>query len=136
MTPTLIALIGFALWTIALTVLIGGSRAYIAQTTGKAPNTFAANGEDVGGFSQRLARAHANCYENLPVVAAILLSVQISGMHALSDPLAPWILLARVLQSIVHLASTSVPAVLLRFGFFVVQIGLLLLIALRALTAG
>ena len=60
MTPTLIALVGFALWTIALTFGIGGSRAYIAQTTGKAPNTFAADGADVGGFSQRLARAHAN----------------------------------------------------------------------------
>ncbi len=136
MTPTLIALVGFALWTMALTVAIGGTRAYIAQTTGKAPNTFAASGEDVGGFSQRLARAHANCFENLPVVAAILLSVQVSGMHALSDPLAPWILVARVLQSIVHMASTSVPAVFIRFGFFLVQIVLLLVIALRALTAG
>jgi len=136
MTPTLIALVGFALWTIALTVLIGGTRAYIAQTTGKAPNTFAASGDDVGGFSQRLARAHANCCENLPVVAAILLSVQVSGMHALSDPLAPWILVARMLQSVVHLASTSVPAVFIRFGLFLVQIVLLLVIALRALTAG
>lgn len=136
MTPTLMALVGFALWTMALTGLIGGTRAYIARSTGKAPNTFAASGEDLGGFSQRLARAHANCYENLPVVAAILLSVQVSGMNALSDPLAPWILAARVLQSLVHLASTSVPAVLIRFGFFVVQIGLLLLIALRALSAG
>lgn len=136
MTPTLIALVGFALWTIALTVLIGGSRAYIAQTTSKAPNTFAASGEDIGGFSQRLSRAHANCYENLPVVAAILLSVQVSGMHALSDPLAPWILLARVLQSVVHMASTSVPAVFIRFALFLVQIVLLLLIALQALAAG
>lgn len=136
MTPTLIALIGFALWTMTLTGMIGASRAYIARSTGKAPNTFAANGEDLGGFSQRLARAHANCYENLPVWAAILLSVQISGMHALSDPLAPWILLARLLQSIVHLTSTSVPAVFLRFGFFVVQIALLLVIAVRALAAG
>lgn len=136
MTPTLIALVGFALWTVTLTVLIGGTRAYIAQTTGKAPNTFAASGEDVGGFSQRLARAHANCFENLPVVAAILLSVQVSGMHALSDSLAPWILVARVLQSSVHLASTSVPAVFIRFGFFLVQIVLLLVIAVRALAVG
>lgn len=136
MTPTLATLIGFALWTLLLTVLIGATRAVIAQRSGKAPNSFAPGGEDLGGFSQRLARAHANCYENLPVVAAILLAVQVSGLQAISDPLAPWILAARIGQSLVHLASTSIPAVFIRFGFFLLQVILLLLIAVRALVGG
>lgn len=136
MTPTLTALVGFALWTLLLTAAIGITRAYVAQSTGKAPNSFLPDGSDVGGFSQRLARAHANCFENLPVVAAILLAAEVGGLAAISDPLAMWILAARIAQSVVHLGSTSVPAVFVRFGFFLVQVVLLVLIAVRALLAG
>lgn len=136
MTPTLTALVGFALWTILLTVMIGVTRAYVAKATGRKPNSFTPSAEDIGGFSQRLARAHANCCENLPVAAAILLAVQVSGLQTISDPLAPWILAARVVQSGIHLASTSVAAVYARFAFYLVQVILLLVIALRALAAG
>ncbi len=136
MTPTLTALTGFALWTLLLTACIGITRAYVAQTTGKAPNTFAPDGSDIGGFSQRLARTHANCFENLPIVAAILLAVEVAGLGAISDPLAMWILAARIAQSLVHLSSTSVPAVFTRFAFFLAQVVLLLVIAVRALMAG
>ncbi len=136
MTPTLTALTGFALWTLLLTACIGITRAYVAQTTGKAPNTFAPDGSDIGGFSQRLARTHANCFENLPIVAAILLAVEVAGLGAISDPLAMWILAARIAQSLIHLASTSVPAVFTRFAFFLAQVVLLLVIAVRALMAG
>jgi hypothetical protein len=39
----------------------------------------------------------------------------------ITDPLAPWALIARIGQSGVHLVSTSSAAVTLRFGFFLAQ---------------
>ena len=128
MTPTLMAVVGYAVWTMALTMLIATVRSSITFKGGKAPNDFSPTGEDLGGFSQRLARAHANCYENLPVAAAIMLAAVVSGQGDVSDPHALWILYARVAQSLVHLASTSIPAVFIRFAFFLVQIVLLVMI--------
>jgi hypothetical protein len=42
----------------------------------------------------------------------------------LTDPLAWWLVAARVLQSSVHLASLSVMAVNVRFTFFAVQMAI------------
>jgi uncharacterized MAPEG superfamily protein len=134
MTPTLLALLGFALWTLLLSLTIAATRSAIVMQGRKAANTFSPTGEDVGGFSQRLARAHANCYENLPVVAGVLLAALLSGHGDMSDQYALWILYARLFQSLVHLASTSIPAVYIRFGFYLVQVVLLVLIAARSLT--
>ena len=129
MMPTLTALVGYAVWTLALTMLIAGTRSAITFSGQKAANDFSPTGEDLGGFSRRLARAHANCYENLPVAAAILLAAVLSGRGDLSDIYAMWILYARVAQSLVHMISTSVPAVMVRFAFYLVQVVLLVIIA-------
>ena len=47
-----------------------------------------------------------------------------AGRTAITDPLAPWLLGARVVQSVVHLASLSEAAVTVRFGFFAVQVAI------------
>ncbi len=133
MTPTLAALVLFALWMIGLKLLIAGMRSVITLSGRKKANDFAPSGEDLGGFSQRLARVHANCYENIGIVAVVLLAAVMSGQGAISDQYAMWILYARVAQSLVHLASTSVPAVFLRFGLYVVQLVLLIVIAFQIL---
>jgi hypothetical protein len=44
--------------------------------------------------------------------------------NSITDLLAPWLLAARVVQSSVHLASLSVPAVNVRFMAFLVQIAI------------
>ncbi|MFT5686058.1 MAG: putative MAPEG superfamily protein, partial [Myxococcota bacterium] len=80
--------------------------------------------EDVSPFAMRLSRAHANCVENLPVFAAIVVVAGFAERFAVTDPLAPVLLAARVGQSVVHLASTSYWAVMVRFGLFVVQVGI------------
>jgi len=134
MTPTLTALVLLGLWSIGLTVLIALTRVGITMKGGKAANEFAPGGEDIGGFVQRLARAHANCYENLPIFGAILLTAVVSGQAHVSDPWAVWIFYARIAQSLVHIASTSVPAVLVRFGLYLVQVVLLIIIALKILS--
>jgi len=70
---------------------------------------------------QRLARAHANCIEGLPIFGGLLVLALLTNRAGVSDPLAPWLLLARVVQSGAHLTSRSVLAVNVRFLAFLVQ---------------
>ena len=62
----------------------------------------------------------------LPVFGGLLVVALLTGKAALTDPLAPWLLAARLAQSLIHLASTSVAAVNLRFATFAVQLGIAL----------
>ena len=122
MNPTLTALLGFASWYVFLTLLLGFYRIGLVFGGRKAANTFAVDGTDLGGFAHRLTRARDNCYETLPIFAAIAIVAMLSGKTNVTDPLALWVLLARVGQSLTHIVSTSVPAVLLRANLFFAQI--------------
>ncbi len=121
MTNSLIALLGFAAWTLLLLGSIAALRCYYTLIGERRANGFAVSGEDVSAFSGRLCRAHANCYENLPAFATIIAAAALSGNAAITDPLALWLLAARVGQSTVHLISTRNRAVILRFSFLMVQ---------------
>ena len=136
MTPTMTALIGYALWFMLLSILIAATRVALVLGGKKAANDFNATGEDIGGFSERLARAHANCYENLPAFAAIALAALMSGHGSLMDQYAMLILYARMAQSLVHMLSTSVVAVNVRFMLYLIQIGLLGIVAFSLLGVG
>ena len=125
MTPTAVALLGFTAWTLALLVLLATVRTGLVFAGKKKSNDFRPSGDDLDGFGARATRAHANCYENLPIAAALLLYAIATDQTAITDPLAFIYLGARVLQSLTHLASTSRPAVLVRFSFFIVQIAIL-----------
>jgi uncharacterized MAPEG superfamily protein len=125
MTPSLIALCGFAAWTVLLVFALANVRVLTSQRTGKAVNTFNADGSDIEGFGQRLTRAHLNCVELLPVFAAVILAAAVAGKGAVTDGLAMTALYARFGQSIVHMASTAVPAVLVRATLFVVQLAII-----------
>ena len=122
MTNSLIALLGFAAWTLLLLVGIAMLRSYYTLIGERRANGFAVTGEDVSPFSARLCRAHANCYENLPIFAALIAAAAISGNAAITDPLALWLLAARIAQSTTHLISTRNSAVILRFSFLMVQV--------------
>ena len=97
-------------------------RSYYTLVGGRYANSFKTTGEDVSAFSARLCRAHANCYENLPIFAALIAVAAISGNAAITDPLALWLLAARIAQSTTHLISTRNRAVILRRSFLVVQV--------------
>lgn len=84
---------------------------------------------------QRLARAHANCLEGLPVFGGLLVIAALAGQTAITDPLALVLLGARVVQSLIHLASLSVMAVNLRFSAFAVQMLIALYWAFALLTS-
>jgi hypothetical protein len=82
-----------------------------------------------------LARPHANCVEGLPVFGGLMLIAVLAGKSAVTDPLAYVLLGARMLQSAIHLASLSAPAVTLRFTAFAFQMGIAVYWALRLLAA-
>lgn len=123
MSPTLLTLLGFAAWTLLLVAAIISWRSVLVLR-GRAANDFATTGEDVSPLAMRLSRAHANCVESLPVLAAIVVVAGLGERLAVTDPLAPVLLAARVGLSVVHLASTSHRAVVVRFGLFAVQVGI------------
>ena len=73
---------------------------------------------------QRLARAHANCVESFPIFGELLVVALLTNRAGVTDSLAPWLLVARVLQSSIHLASISILAAWLRFLAFAVQVAI------------
>jgi uncharacterized MAPEG superfamily protein len=111
-------------WTLLLLILMEALRTRLVVTGRIASNAFSPDNAALSPFMQRLARAHANCLEGLPVFGGLLIVAIITGHAEFTDLLAPWLFAARVVQSITHLASTSVPAVNLRFAAFIVQLGI------------
>lgn len=124
MNDSLVALIGYSAWILVILTTLGMYRSYLTLSGKRAPNKFSPDGSDVSPFSGRLCRAHANCYEFFPVAGGILLAALATGNSAITDPLALYFLAARVAQSSIHILSTSVIAVYIRFAFFLVQIGI------------
>ena len=133
MTPTLAALAGFISWTLLLLVLMELIRARLTMTKAVPANGFRPDNANLSPFMQRLARAHANCLEGLPVFGGLMLIAVVSGHSALTDPLAPVLLGARIVQSVIHLISLSETAVTLRFCAFVVQMVIGVVWAVRLL---
>ena len=124
MSPSGLALVGYVAWTLLLLVWIVLLRTVLVLSGKRAANDFDPTGSDVSPFSGRLCRAHANCYENLPLFAALVLLAMATGNGDITDPLARWVLVARVAQSIVHLVSISEIAVTIRVTFLLVQLGI------------
>ena len=122
MTTSFTVLIGLVAWTLALLILMEAKRGLLVMNKTVPSNSFRPDNTNLSPFMQRLARAHANCVESLPVFAALLLAALVTNRTGITDPLAPWLLAARVVQSCIHLASLSVAAVNARFAAFVVQI--------------
>ena len=92
---------------------------------GKIPaNGFVPDNANLSPFMQRLARAHANCVESLPVLGGLLLVAIVTGHTSVTDPAAYLFLACRVFQSLVHLASVSAAAVTVRFSAFAVQMAI------------
>ena len=133
MNPTAWALVGYAGWFLLLTFALGFYRSALVLSGQKAANSFRQDATDVSPFGQRLNRARDNCYETLPIFVALALAASISGRLTVTDPLAPWVLYARIGQSVTHVASTSVPAVQVRFAFFLAQLVIYAIWTLRLL---
>jgi uncharacterized MAPEG superfamily protein len=127
MSTSLWSLLGFTAWTLLLVLGVVTYRSVTVLSGKRRPNSWnRAQPPQDPEFLQRLVHAHANCLENLPLFAAVILVAGLTGKLELTDPLAGWYLALRIGQSTVHLTGTSPVQVLLRFSFFVPQLLLLL----------
>ncbi|MBL8470294.1 MAG: MAPEG family protein [Rhodocyclaceae bacterium] len=134
MTVPLWSLLAFATRTILLLLGTVGVYRWARILTGRVPiREFRADRVEGDDWYKRAMRAHANCIENLPVFAVIVLALGASGTAGPGiDRICMGIVAARVVQSAIHvgMAPTNTAASL-RFAFFFVQLaGFLALIAL------
>ena len=118
-------LVGFAAWTVLLLLATVGVYRWSRILTGRvAIREFRADQIEGAEWYKRAMRAHANCVENLPVFGAIVFGLYVGNVGSvLVNALAVAVLLARIMQSLVHVCfvqTNTVTAV--RFGFFFVQI--------------
>ena len=122
MNPTVLALVGYITVMLSLLATLGLLRVGLTLTGKRAPNNFAPDGADVSPFANRLCRTHANAYEGFPIFGGLMLLAIATDTTAITDGLAMYMIGARILQAITHLASTSNLAVQVRFAFFLVQV--------------
>jgi len=118
-------LFGFAIWTVVLLMAtIGVYRWGMVLTRRASIGSFRADKVEGAAWYARAMRAHANCIENLPVFAVIVFSLHASGTSgALVDALSVTVLIARLLQSSVHVLFEQTNAVVsVRFTLFSAQL--------------
>src|SRR5689334_5844953 len=114
MSATAFALTGFISWALGLLIVMEVIRTYLVISGKVAANGFTPDNAALSPFMQRLARAHANCIEGLPIFGGLLGVAILISKTDVTDPLASTLLAARIVQSIIHLVSTSQVAVSLR----------------------
>lgn len=119
-----IALAGFITWALLLLVLMEAIRSWLVFSRQVPANGFSPDNAGLSPFMQRLARAHATALKAFPSLDGLLILAIATHRTEITDSLAYWLLAARILQSLIHLASTSVFAVTARFGAFTVQLAI------------
>ncbi len=118
-------LLGFAVWTIVLLLCTVGVYRWSRILTGKVEiGKFRSDLVEGSDWYLRAMRAHANCVENLPVFGAIVFAIYASGLSSnIINILSAAILVARILQSIIHVAlRQSNSVVTVRFILFFSQL--------------
>ena len=119
------ALLLFTAWTLVLMLIYVGYRVALVLAMKKPANSWGRDDKtDDPAFLVRAKHAHLNCLENLPVFAAIVLTGVAMGQAAVVDPIAPWVLYARLAQSTVHLIGVNHWLVFIRANFLLVQAAL------------
>jgi uncharacterized MAPEG superfamily protein len=125
MTTPIWVLLGFAGWTLLTLLATVGCYRWSRILTGRAQiKDFPADEPHGSDWYRRALRAHANCLENLPLYTAVVLAIVATGVRSGTlDRLAVVLLVARVCQTVVHIAlSPTNVATALRFIFFFTQI--------------
>ena len=121
MTVPVAMLVGFAAWTVLLLLATVGVYRWSRILTGRVPiRSFRADQIEGADWHKRAMRAHANCVENLPVFGAIVLGLYVGNVAgAFVNALAVAVLVARIMQSLVHVCfvQTNMMAAI-RFAFF------------------
>ena len=125
MTVPVWMLLGFAVWTVILLSATVGVYRWRRILTGRVQiRDFRADQVEGEDWYRRAMRAHANCVENLPVFGAIVLALYAGNVTGIFvNALAVTVLIARIVQSLVHVCFVQTNTVVtIRFGFFSVQV--------------
>lgn len=122
------ALLGFTAWTLLLVITVFLYRG-VRFLSGTAINSWPRGGQSANdpAIINRLADAHANCLENLPIFAVIVLVAGGMGKLEAIAGLASYVVYARIAQSLAHLSGTDRLNVLLRATFWAAQLVLFVL---------
>ena len=130
------ALVGFALWTLALITLVFLYRG-LRFLRGTPINHWPRGNkpQDDASLVKRLEDAHANCMENLPVFAVLVLAASLMDKSNTIQMIAPFVLYARIGQTLAHLWGTGPLQVFVRASFWSVQLVICLWMALQLLAA-
>lgn len=131
---SLTALVGFAAWTLFLVLIVFLYRG-LRVLSGTPINSWPRGDKPASdlGLVKRAEDAHANCLENLPVFAVLVLAAAAMGKSAAVEPYAAYVLYARFGQSLVHLVGTSQPLVFVRATFWALQLILFILMIVALL---
>jgi uncharacterized MAPEG superfamily protein len=129
------AVLLYATWTLLLPIFYAGTIRVpaIARGRKRADNWERGRNNEDPPLFVRAKNAHANCIENFPIFAAVVVIAALLGKIAIADSLAAYVLYARLAQSIVHISGTSLPLIALRGAFYFVQIVLILYMIWRLL---
>ena len=125
MTTAQWTVIAFAAWTLFVLMFgVGTRRWYLILSREAALTSFPGDIAHGSTAYRRAMRAHANCVENLPVYAAIVLLAEAARLvppHM--DTLALAFIVCRIAQSSIHmLLPETNSTVAARFAFFLAQI--------------
>lgn len=123
MTVSVQALLLFTGWAFLLVVTVFAYRG-MALLTGTPITSWPRGSKNPNdpGFIQRVADAHANTMENLPIFAVLVLAAQAVGKPEVTASLAMYVVYARLGQSLVHILGVNTPLVLARATFWTVQL--------------
>ncbi|NJL43349.1 MAG: MAPEG family protein [Pseudanabaena sp. SU_2_4] len=118
-------LLGFAGWTLAVLLGTIGVYRWSRILTGRAQlNEFPADIPHGDDWYRRAMRSHANCLENLPIYTAIVVVIVATDTRSsILDILATLLLVARIMQTIVHIGFRQSNMVVgFRFSLFFTQL--------------
>jgi uncharacterized MAPEG superfamily protein len=136
MMSPLVCLVAFALWALVLVSLLGAIRGFLVLAGKKRATEFPAGTQHGGDAYWRLNRAHLNTVENLPIFAALVLAgVALHVSTPLFRTLPQIILVARIVQSLVHLSSGRALAINIRFTAFITQAAAMFVLGVEVLRA-
>lgn len=125
MTIPLWVLLGFAGWTLAVLLGTIGVYRWSRILTGRAKlNEFPADTPHGEDWYRRAMRSHANCLENLPIYTALVVVIVATDIRSpILDVLAILLLVARVLQTVIHIGFEQTNLIVaFRFFFFFTQL--------------
>jgi len=136
MSAPLISLVWFALWAVFLVIVVAVWRVRQVMSGQVKPNAFPSGEKHGPDAYWRANRAQMNTFENLPIFASLVLAGVVGGVTSpLFSTLCVVVVIARIVQSLIHLSSGSVVAVNFRFAAYLVQVACFIWLGITILTS-